>query len=94
MRIAQLVSPILATPPFSYGGTERVASLLTEELVRRGHKVTLYATGNSRTKAKLRYVYKKHLTIDKFRPIDGIIQASMVFKDQDNFDIAHIHTDP
>ena len=53
MRIA-IVSPLLASvPPKSYGGTELVVSLLTEELVRRGHDVTLFASGDSQTKAKL-----------------------------------------
>ena len=92
MRIAQLCPPILATPPLKYGGTERIASLLTEELVKRGHKVTLYATGDSRTKAKLKFIYRKHVGIDYFRETKGILQASMVFDDQDDYDIVHSHT--
>ncbi len=92
MRIAQLCPPILPTPPPKYGGTERIASLLTEELVRRGHKVTLYATGNSKTKARLKHIYKKHVGIDYFRAEKGILQASMVFDDREDFDIIHSHT--
>ena len=53
MRIAQVAPLWEAVPPVGYGGTERVVSYLTEELVRRGHDVTLFATGDSRTTAKL-----------------------------------------
>ena len=53
MRIAQ-VSPLAeSVPPKLYGGTERIVSYLTEELVRQGHKVTLFASGDSRTSAEL-----------------------------------------
>jgi glycosyltransferase involved in cell wall biosynthesis len=53
MRIAQ-VSPLWeSVPPRLYGGTERVVSYLTEELVRQGHEVTLYASGDSQTSARL-----------------------------------------
>jgi len=53
LRIAQ-VSPLCErVPPALYGGTERVVGYLTEELVARGHQVTLFASGDSRTKAKL-----------------------------------------
>lgn len=61
LNIAQLATPWERVPPQKYGGTELIASLLTEELVRRGHKVTLFATGDSKTKAKLRYVFPKAL---------------------------------
>ncbi|MBV8083562.1 MAG: glycosyltransferase family 4 protein [Chloroflexi bacterium] len=53
MRIAQLAPPFETVPPLKYGGTERVIWALTEELVRRGHEVTLFASGDSRTSAKL-----------------------------------------
>src|SRR5260370_38617928 len=54
MRIAQ-VSPLYEScPPRLYGGTERVVSYLTEELVRQGHEVTLFASGDTRTAAKPR----------------------------------------
>ena len=53
MRIAQ-VSPLHeSVPPKSYGGTERIVSYLTEELVRQGHEVTLFASGDSKTEARL-----------------------------------------
>ncbi|HYU19290.1 MAG TPA: glycosyltransferase family 4 protein [Chloroflexota bacterium] len=53
MRIAQVAPPFESVPPTHYGGTERVVSLLTEELVRRGHDVTLFASGDSVTSARL-----------------------------------------
>src|SRR5579871_6434084 len=53
MRIAQVAPPFESVPPAHYGGTERVVSLLTEELVRRGHEVTLFASGDSTTAARL-----------------------------------------
>ncbi len=53
MRIAQMAPPFESIPPAQYGGTERVVSLLTEELVRRGHAVTLFASGDSTTRARL-----------------------------------------
>jgi glycosyltransferase involved in cell wall biosynthesis len=53
MRIAQVAPPFESVPPTRYGGTERVVSLLTEELVRRGHDVTLFASGDSTTRARL-----------------------------------------
>jgi glycosyltransferase involved in cell wall biosynthesis len=56
MRIAQLAPTYERVPPAAYGGTELVVSLLTEELVRRGHEVTLYASGDSETSAHLQSV--------------------------------------
>jgi glycosyltransferase involved in cell wall biosynthesis len=53
MRIAQVAPPFESVPPTRYGGTERVVSILTEELVRRGHDVTLFASGDSVTSARL-----------------------------------------
>jgi glycosyltransferase involved in cell wall biosynthesis len=53
MRIAQVAPPFESVPPANYGGTERVVALITEELVRRGHDVTLFASGDSTTSARL-----------------------------------------
>ena len=53
MKIAQVAPLFESVPPQCYGGTERVVSFLTEELVRQGHDVTLFASGDSQTKAKL-----------------------------------------
>src|SRR5215218_10262779 len=53
MRIAQIAPAVEAVPPDRYGGTERVVAGLVEELVRRGHEVTLFASGDSETSARL-----------------------------------------
>ena len=53
LKIAQIAPPWISVPPKKYGGTELVISHLTEELVMRGHQVTLFASGDSITKAKL-----------------------------------------
>jgi glycosyltransferase involved in cell wall biosynthesis len=53
MRIAQVAPLFESVPPKYYGGTERVVSYLTEELVQEGHEVTLFASGDSVTKAHL-----------------------------------------
>jgi glycosyltransferase involved in cell wall biosynthesis len=53
MRIAQVAPPFESVPPANYGGTERVVALITEELVRRGHQVTLFASGDSTAAARL-----------------------------------------
>ena len=53
MKIAQIAPLYESVPPKYYGGTERVVSYLTEELVRQGHDVTLFASGDSRTAAQL-----------------------------------------
>ncbi len=56
MRIAMIAPLEIRVPPVAYGGTELVVSLLTEELVRRGHNVTLFASGDSITAARLESV--------------------------------------
>ncbi|PIS41942.1 MAG: glycosyl transferase [Candidatus Kerfeldbacteria bacterium CG08_land_8_20_14_0_20_42_7] len=61
LHIAQLATPWERVPPTKYGGTELIASLLTEELIRRGHEVTLFATGDSKTRGTLKSVYPKAL---------------------------------
>ena len=53
MRVAQIAPLCECVPRKLYGGTERIVSYLTEELVRQGHDVTLFASGNSKTLAKL-----------------------------------------
>ena len=64
MRIAQVAPLWEQVPPPAYGGTELVVSLLTEELVNRGHDVTLFASGDSTTKAKLESVHPRALRLD------------------------------
>ena len=56
MRIAQLAPLAERVPPKRYGGTERVVHALTEELIRRGHEVTLFASGDSQTSGRLESV--------------------------------------
>lgn len=95
MRIAQ-VSPLYeSVPPKAYGGTERVVSYLTEELVARGHDVTLFASGDSVTEAKL------IPTVDESMRQSGkeaewlayfTLQMGQVAALSDAFDIIHFHT--
>ena len=94
MRIAQVVAPWLSVPPAGYGGTEGVVHDLTEELVRRGHDVTLFATGDSRTAAKLSWVYEKALGNDgrlTTDPFTLLSQIHPVFTHASAFDIIHVH---
>jgi hypothetical protein len=61
MRIAQVASLWASIPPRNYGGIELLVHLLTEELVRRGHEVTLFASGDSRTNARLRAICQSNI---------------------------------
>jgi glycosyltransferase involved in cell wall biosynthesis len=91
MRIAQISTPYEATPPEKYGGTERVVSLLTEELCRRGQEVTLFATGNSHTDARLHAFFARPA-----RPYEVLwesIHAMEVIKSANDFDIIHNHNE-
>lgn len=96
MKIAQ-VSPLFeSVPPKAYGGTERVVSYLTEELVRQGHDVTLFASGDSLTQAKL--VAPVAASV---RPggtyyswlAYHVLQMDLVEQMADRFDVIHFHTD-
>lgn len=96
MKIAQ-VSPLwLEVPPQAYGGTEYVISLLTEELVRRGHDVTLFGTANSKTAAKLVPIWPKGLfnapAMKDIFAVFGILYKELL-NVQEQFDIIHDHTD-
>ena len=64
MKIAQIAPLYESCPPRYYGGTERVVAYLTEELVRQGHEVTLFASGDSRTAARLEAGCEKALRLD------------------------------
>jgi glycosyltransferase involved in cell wall biosynthesis len=96
MRIAQ-VSPLFeSVPPKLYGGTERVVSFLTEELVRQGHEVTLFATGDSITKARLVAPWCCALRLQKDcrdQIAHHFTMLEMVQKEIENFDIVHYHID-
>jgi glycosyltransferase involved in cell wall biosynthesis len=97
MRIAQVAPLYEAVPPKLYGGTERVVSLLTEELVRRGHEVTLFASGDSVTSARLAAVSERALRLDAasrdLLAADTIRQLDLVFGNARDFDIIHCHVD-
>jgi Glycosyltransferase Family 4 len=67
LRIAQVAPLYESVPPRLYGGTERVVSYLTEELVRLGHEVTLFASGDSSTRARLSAVCDRALRLDPTR---------------------------
>jgi glycosyltransferase involved in cell wall biosynthesis len=96
MRIAQ-VSPLAeSVPPRQYGGTERIVSYLTEELVRRGHKVTLYASGDSQTSAELIPIVPRALRpdgLDGCWTVYAALQLERVLADAGRFDFIHFHTD-
>ena len=105
LKIAQLSTPFVNVPPETYGGTELVVHNLTEELVRRGHKVTLFATGNSKTSAKLEYVFKNALGLGKMEnllselaqklswahALPSLYHAILPFEKANQFDIIHNH---
>jgi glycosyltransferase involved in cell wall biosynthesis len=97
MRIAQVAPLYEAVPPTLYGGTERVVSLLTEELARRGHDVALFASGDSVTKAHLVSVTPRALRLDgtsrELLTAEFIRQLDMVFRHAHEFDIIHCHVD-
>jgi glycosyltransferase involved in cell wall biosynthesis len=96
MRIAQVAPLIESVPPRLYGGTERVVSYLTEELVRMGHEVVLYASGDSQTKAELRPVCPRSLRLQegaKDKLAHHVLMLEHVMRDADSFDIIHYHID-
>lgn len=94
MRIAQ-VSPLYeSVPPRRYGGTERIVHYLTEELVRLGHQVTLFASGDSETTAELMPVCEKATRLDPTckEPIARhVLMIEQLIKQADRFDIIHSH---
>ena len=96
MRIAQVAPLFESVPPALYGGTERVISYLTEELVRQGHEVVLYASGDSRTSAELRASIPKAIRLDE-SSVDGVAPhvrlLEQVYRESHEFDIIHFHLD-
>lgn len=99
MKIAQLAPIAERVPPKRYGGTERVVHALTEELVRRGHEVTLFASGDSITNARLESVYPRALREAKLKDIYGtndltLLHMGLAYELQDEFDIIHDHLVP
>ena len=96
LRIAQVAPLCESVPPRHYGGTERVVSWLTEELAARGHEVTLYASGDSRTSARLRKCCKRSLRTaeDCVDPLTHhMVMIEQVMRQRHEFDIVHFHID-
>jgi glycosyltransferase involved in cell wall biosynthesis len=96
VKIAQVAPLYESVPPKLYGGTERVVSYLTEELVRQGHDVTLFASGDSTTKAHLIPMCERSLRlrkdcVDRIAPHIRMLNA--VFERASEFDILHFHID-
>ncbi len=96
MRIAQVAPLFEQVPPTWYGGTERIVSYLTEELVRLGHDVTLFASGDSTTAARLLPCCDTALRLNP-KVLDPlpyqIMQLDKVRQRLDEFDVLHFHTD-
>jgi glycosyltransferase involved in cell wall biosynthesis len=96
VRIAQVAPLYESTPPRFYGGTERVVSYLTEELVRQGHQVTLFASGDSVTAAELIAPCQRALRLnpDCRDPLAyHMIMLDEVYRRAEEFDIIHFHVD-
>ena len=96
MRIAQVAPLYESTPPQLYGGTERVVSYLTEELVRQGHDVTLFASGDSVTSARLVSCCQKALRLNAegWDPLAyHVIMLDEVYRNGSSFDVVHFHID-
>src|SRR6478672_13691139 len=96
MRIAEVAPLYESVPPKLYGGTERVVSWLTEELVRLGHDVTLFASGDSMTTAELVPVTPEALRLSP-ESVDHLahhfVMLENVLREKDGFDLIHFHID-
>jgi glycosyltransferase involved in cell wall biosynthesis len=96
VRIAQIAPPVERVPPEGYGGTERVVSFLTEALIDLGHEVTLFASGDSVTRARLRSICPQSL-----RKIPGcrdylpyfLLEIDAALQSEAEFDLLHFHTE-
>jgi glycosyltransferase involved in cell wall biosynthesis len=96
MKIAQVAPLFESVPPHGYGGTERVVSYLTEELVRQGHQVTLFASGDSVTQARLVAACPRALRLDPVcvdQLAHHIVLLEQVFRQARAFDLLHFHID-
>src|SRR5437764_15287312 len=96
MRVAQIAPLVESVPPKLYGGTERVVAWLVEELVELGHDVTLFASGDSVTRAKLVPVVPRALRLDRPRTDPIAAQAILleaVAEHASEFDVIHAHID-
>jgi len=96
VRIAQVAPLVESVPPAKYGGTERVIANLTAELVRMGHEVTLYASGDSRTEARLVPLVERALWKSDSPQNDIILhlaELGRVSRDARRYDVIHSHLD-
>jgi glycosyltransferase involved in cell wall biosynthesis len=96
VRIAQVAPLFESVPPKFYGGTERIVSYLTEDLVRKGHEVTLFASGDSETRARLRPAAARSLRLDRGcrDPLSHhIVMLEQVAQEAAEFDVIHYHID-
>jgi glycosyltransferase involved in cell wall biosynthesis len=96
MKIAQIAPLYESVPPMTYGGSERIVSYLTEELVRQGHDVTLFASGDSVTEAHLVAVCERSLRLDE-HCVDQlsrhVVMLEQVMQRAAEFDVIHFHVD-
>src|SRR3569833_4690038 len=96
MRIAQLAPLAESVPPRLYGGTERVIAWLIDELVESGHDVTLFASGDSKTKGELHPVWPRALRLGR-RGVDPSAAISLLLeaiaKRAGEYDVIHSHVD-
>ena len=94
MRIAEICPPWIAVPPKGYGGIEWVVALLADGLAEAGHDVTLFATGDSQTKARLEYVFEQapgsaainDIVLDTTHTLFSLVDAA------ERFDVLHVHS--
>jgi len=96
MRIAQIAPLMEAVPPKLYGGTERIVAYLTDELVTMGHEVSLFASGDSVTTARLEAAYPQALRLDPtirdhVAPLVAMLET--VAQRAHEFDVIHLHCD-
>jgi glycosyltransferase involved in cell wall biosynthesis len=96
MKIAQVSSLMEAVPPKLYGGTERIVAYLTDELVALGHDVTLFASGDSVTKAKLEAMWPRAMRLDESARdylAPHVMMLETIARRADEFDLVHLHVD-
>jgi glycosyltransferase involved in cell wall biosynthesis len=96
LRVAQIAPLYERVPPKLYGGSERVVSYITEELVKRGHDVTLFAAGDSQTSARLAPGCPQALRLHGKPELGASLQLAMlaeVYDERDRFDVIHSHID-
>ncbi|MDP3999525.1 MAG: glycosyltransferase family 4 protein [bacterium] len=94
LKIAQIAPLWIPVPPLTYGGTELIVSLLTENLAKRGNKVTLFATGDSKTRARLISIWEKSLWRAKLNSPHAVwgLMFNKLLNTASRFDVLHNHT--